>query len=213
MALLQAQNISHSYDYTLFENISLELNPKESVAIIGVSGSGKSTLLHILSTLLKPQKGRVYLFGKDIYSLPKKELLKIRRYLVGIIFQAHYLFKGFTAYENLLVSAYLGEQDIDNELIEKFNIAHVIHKKASELSGGEQQRVSVARVLTKRPKIIFADEPTGNLDDKTAKEVMDTVFEYVKGGERALFLVTHDRNLAKRCDRVFELRGGTLVEL
>ncbi len=209
--LLKATSISHSFDYPLFENVDLTLNPKESIAIVGVSGSGKSTLLHILSTLLEPKKGKVYLFGKDIYNETQKNILKIRRELIGIIFQSHYLFKGFSAFENIKVASLLAQKEIDKELIESFGIKKVIYKKVTELSGGEQQRVSIARVLTKRPKIIFADEPTGNLDKKTADEVMEKVFEYIHLNDAALFLVTHDMELARRCDRVYRLENKSLV--
>ncbi|HIE35540.1 MAG TPA: ABC transporter ATP-binding protein, partial [Campylobacterales bacterium] len=175
--LLKAFNLSHSFDYPLFDGLNLSLSQCESVAIVGVSGSGKSTLLHILSTLLRPNSGRVYLFGKDIYDQQEKEILKIRREMIGIIFQSHYLFKGFSALENILVASLLSKKRIDNSLIESFGIKRVIDKKITELSGGEQQRVSIARVLTKRPKIIFADEPTGNLDKKSANDVMQKVFD------------------------------------
>jgi len=208
--LLKATNISHSFDYLLFENVDLTLNPKESIAIVGVSGSGKSTLLHILSTLLKPNSGKVYLFEKDIYNIKPKEVLKIRRELIGIIFQSHYLFKGFSAYENIMVASLLAKEKIDEELIKKFGIEKVINKKVTELSGGEQQRVSIARILTKKPKIIFADEPTGNLDKKTANEVMDKVFEYIYTNGAALFLVTHDMELARRCNKVYRLESKSL---
>ncbi|WP_281952028.1 ABC transporter ATP-binding protein [Nitrosophilus kaiyonis] len=209
--LLKAINISHSFDYPLFNNVNLTLNENDSIAVVGVSGSGKSTLLHILSTLLKPNSGEVYLFGKEIYSIKPKEVLKIRREKIGIIFQSHYLFKGFSAYENIMVASLLAKEKIDEEIIKKFKIEKVINKKVTELSGGEQQRVSIARVLTKKPKIIFADEPTGNLDKKTANEVMDKVFEYIKEENAALFLVTHDLELAKRCNRVYRLENGSLV--
>ena len=172
MNLLSAQNVSHTFEYKLFENVSLELNEKESIAIIGASGSGKSTLLHILSTLLKADNGDVFLFGEDILSMKSKKLSQIKRDSLGLIFQAHYLFKGFSAYENLEVAAILSNQDIDRELLEKLSIEHCIQQKVTELSGGQQQRVSIARVLTKKPRIIFADEPTGNLDKKTDNEAI-----------------------------------------
>ncbi len=207
--LLKATNISHSFDYPLFNNINLEIFQKESIAIVGVSGSGKSTLMHILSTLLKPNSGKVFLFGKDIYN-QKKDILKIRRESIGIIFQSHYLFKGFSAIENLEVAAMLAKKEIDNSIIESFGIKRVINKKVTSLSGGEQQRVSIARVLMKKPKILFADEPTGNLDRKTANDVMDRVFEYIEQQKAALFLVTHDENLAKRCNRMYKLENLTL---
>ena len=199
MPLIEAKNISHSFDYPLFNNINFTLNERESMSITGVSGSGKSTLMHILSTMLKPNSGEVKLFGKNIYSLNQKELIKIRREKLGIIFQAHYLFRGLSAYENLELSTILTGNEIDGELIEKFKIQKVMQQKVGELSGGQQQRVSIARVLTKKPKIIFADEPTGNLDKKTANEVMDILFGYVQDVNGVLFLVTHEKELAKRC--------------
>lgn len=211
--LLKAFNLSHSFDYPLFDGLNLSLSQCESVAIVGVSGSGKSTLLHILSTLLRPNSGRVYLFGKDIYDQQEKEILKIRREMIGIIFQSHYLFKGFSALENILVASLLSKKRIDNSLIESFGIKRVIDKKITELSGGEQQRVSIARVLTKRPKIIFADEPTGNLDKKSANDVMQKVFDYIKKDKAALFLVTHDIELAKRCNKIYRLENGKLFNI
>ncbi|MFK5880627.1 MAG: ABC transporter ATP-binding protein [Sulfurospirillum sp.] len=199
MPLIEAEDISHSFDYPLFDDINFSLDESESMSITGVSGSGKSTLMHICSTILQPNSGTIKLFGEDIYSLSQKELIKIRRERVGIIFQAHYLFRGLSAYENLELSTVLTGNRIDDGLIEKFKIEKTMNQKIGELSGGQQQRVSIARVLTKRPKIIFADEPTGNLDEKTANEVMDILFEYIKDIKGVLFLVTHEKELAKRC--------------
>ena len=198
LPLLEVQNLSHSFEYNLFSDINLTLNPKESISIAGVSGSGKSTLLHICATLLKPDSGEVKLFGKDLYKQKNRDILKLRREDVGIIFQSHYLFKGFDAFENIELATLLNDTKIDDELIEKLGIRDVLKQKVGELSGGQQQRVSIARVLSKKPKIIFADEPTGNLDSKTASEVMDILFEYIKQNEAALLLVTHDNDLANK---------------
>jgi len=199
MPLLEVQNISHSFDYPLFENINFSLMPSESMSITGVSGSGKSTLLNICSTLLEPNYGKVQLFNQDIYNLPSKELIALRREKLGIIFQSHYLFKGFNAYENIELSTLMVDAEIDEELLERFKIKKTIHQKVGELSGGQQQRVSIARVLSKKPRIIFADEPTGNLDHKTACEVMDILFDYIKTVDGVLLMVTHDDALAKKC--------------
>jgi putative ABC transport system ATP-binding protein len=200
MPLLEVINLSHSFDYKLFDNINFSLEKKESMAVVGVSGSGKSTLLHICSTLLKPNSGTVILLEKDLYKLKNREILKIRREDIGIIFQSHYLFKGFNTFENIELATLLNDTQIDNDLLVKLGIENLMNQKIGELSGGQQQRVSIARVLSKKPKIIFADEPTGNLDSKTANEVMDILFEYIKQNDAALLLVTHDMKLAAKCD-------------
>ncbi len=199
MPLIEAVNLTHAFDYPLFKDINFSLEESESMSITGVSGSGKSTLMHICSTLLKPNSGVVKLFNQDIYSLKNKKLVEIRRDKIGIIFQSHYLFRGLNAYENIELSTILTKNSIDDETLEKLKIKKVMNQKIGELSGGQQQRVSIARVLTKKPKIIFADEPTGNLDEKTADEVMDILFEYIKDVKGVLFLVTHEKELAKRC--------------
>ena len=211
--LIQASNLSHSYDYPLFKNVSFSLDKSESLAIVGISGSGKSTLMHNLATFLKPETGKVRLFNSSVYELSEKELNELRRYKVGVVFQSHYLFKGLTARENIDIAAILSLEDVDIYLLERLGIAKLMEQKVTHLSGGQQQRVSIARMLSKKPKIIFADEPTGNLDAKTASEVMDVLFEYVKNESAALILVTHDNTLAKRCDSVYELKNQTLAKL
>src|SRR3990167_3296994 len=156
MTLLQATSLSHAFDYPLFEDISLTLNAGESIAIVGVSGSGKSTLMHILSSLLRPNHGKIELFGKDLYGMDDKALVKLRRNDLGMIYQSHYLFKGFSAYENLEVAAILARESIGPHLLERLGIENVIRQKVTELSGGQQQRVSIARVRSEKPRLIFA---------------------------------------------------------
>lgn len=211
--MLKAVNLSHKFDYPLFSNLNLDINPATTTAITGVSGSGKSTILHILSTLLKPTSGEVIYNKKSIYNINENELLKIRRLEFGIIFQAHYLFKGFNAYENIELANVLSGHKINIELLKKLKIDHVINQKIGELSGGQQQRVSIARVMSKKPRIIFADEPTGNLDKNTANEVMDVIFDYVKNENAALVIVTHDEDLASKCDFKFRLSEQKLEQL
>jgi len=213
MNLLSAKNISHSFEYELFSDVSLSLNSGESIAIIGMSGSGKSTLLHILSTLLRPNGGEIELFGKNTQQLKQKELSLIKRKELGLVFQSHYLFKGFSAYENLEVAEILSQQKIDKELLKALDIQHCMHQKVTELSGGQQQRVSIARVLTKKPRIIFADEPTGNLDKKTAAEVIKLFFEYCQNNDAGIILVTHDEKLANLCDNVYQLENKKLQKI
>ncbi len=212
MTLLKATSLSHRFDYPLFENLSLELQSCESIAIVGVSGSGKSTLLHILSSLLKPNNGEVELFGQNIYTLDEPSLVKLRRYDLGLIYQSHYLFKGFSARENLEVAAILAGESVDPVLLKRLGIDHVIDQKVTELSGGQQQRVSIARILSKKPRLIFADEPTGNLDHTTATEVMDIFMNYLQEHEAGMILVTHDEELAKRCTHMYRLVDGVLVK-
>lgn len=211
--LLEAKNLSHKFDYELFKNINLSIHKQKSIAIIGTSGSGKSTLLNILSSLLKPTNGNVVFQKEDIYTLSQNDLLKIRRDDFGIIFQAHYLFRGFSANENLEIAKYLSNKEINHKLLEQLNIEYVINQGVGELSGGQQQRLSIARVLTKKPKIIFADEPTGNLDKDTANIVMSTLFDYIKNNNAALVLVTHENELALRCDKVYKLDNLELKEI
>ena len=210
MNLLSAKKISHTFEYELFSEVSLELNAKESIAIIGMSGSGKSTLLHILSTLLIPESGEVSLFSEEIVSMSKKRLSEIKRHDLGLIFQSQYLFNGFSAYENLEVSEILSQNKIDENLLQRLNIEEVMEQKVTQLSGGQQQRVSIARVLTKKPRIIFADEPTGNLDKETADEVMKLFFEYCENEAAGMILVTHDDTLAHKCDKVYKLENRAL---
>lgn len=207
MAHLHVNNVSHEFDYPLFKNVSFSLKEAKTLAIVGVSGCGKSTLLHICSTLLNPKEGEVFYLEKSLYKQKSKDLLKIRRYDMGIIFQSHYLFKGFSAKENVELASILSDTSYDEEILKQLSILHVINQNIGELSGGQQQRISIARVLSKKPKIIFADEPTGNLDSQTAKEVMDVLFDYVKNNNASLMLVTHDKDLAKKCDETYELKS------
>ena len=213
MEILKGANLGFAYDYALFENVNLTLNAGESTAILGVSGCGKSTLLHILSTLLKPDSGEVIYKQKSLYELSQNELIKIRRLDFGIIFQSHYLFKGFSARENIELASILSNEPIDAAYLEALKISHVLQNKVGELSGGQQQRVSIARVLTKQPRVIFADEPTGNLDKQTANDVMQTLFSYVKQNKAALVLVTHDNDLAAKCDDTYKLENKELLKI
>ena len=212
-SLLTAQNISHDFDYTLFNDINLTLNQNETIAIIGISGCGKSTLLNIFCSLLHPNDGEIYFQNKNIFKLSLKDMLKLRRDDFGIIFQAHYLFRGFSADENLKIAELLSCNEIDDNLIEALNIKHVISQGIGELSGGQQQRLSIARVLTKKPKILFVDEPTGDLDKKTADEVMQLFFRYCDNNDAGMILVTHDTDLAHQCNKVFQLEDKKLQQI
>jgi putative ABC transport system ATP-binding protein len=211
--IIQTKNLTHSFDYPLFKNIDFVLNEKQTIAIVGASGCGKSTFLNILSSLLKPNSGEVLFNGKDIYSLNKDELLKIRRNDFGIIFQSHYLFRGFNATENLEIASLISENSIDTQLLEDLNIDHVMEQNIGELSGGQQQRLSISRVLTKKPKIIFADEPTGNLDKETACDVMNELKQYVQNNNASMVIVTHEDSIAMQCDEVYKFEENILKRI
>lgn len=209
--ILEGVGLGHSYDYPLFENLSLQVKAGESLAILGASGCGKSSLLHILSTLLKPKQGEVLFNAKSLYKLKDDELNLIRRLDFGIIFQSHYLFKGFSAAENIELASVLSGQSLDKNLLDRLGISEVLSQKVGSLSGGQQQRVSIARVLAKSPKIIFADEPTGNLDKNTANDVIDVLLEYVGQNDAALVMVSHDESVAARCDKIYSLQDMSLL--
>ncbi|GAA8119993.1 ABC transporter ATP-binding protein [Helicobacter pylori] len=211
--MIKAINISHAFEKPLYNGVNLHIKPKESLAILGVSGSGKSTLLSHLATMLKPDSGTISLLEhQDIYALNSKKLLELRRLKVGIIFQSHYLFKGFSALENLQVASILAKQEINHSLLEQLGIAHTLKQGVGELSGGQQQRLSIARVLSKKPKIIIADEPTGNLDTTSTNQVISMLQNYITEKEGALVLATHDENLAFTCSQVYRLEKEVLIK-
>ncbi|RDU72057.1 ABC transporter ATP-binding protein [Helicobacter brantae] len=214
MQLLKATDLSHSFETLLYEGVNLDCNEGESIAILGVSGSGKSTILNHLSTLLPPKSGSIDLLNqKNIYSLSIDELLALRRYGVGIIFQAHYLFRGFSTQENLAIASFLAHQEVDMKLLERMGISHTLSQQVGELSGGQQQRVSIARILCKKPKMIFADEPTGNLDKQTALSVMKIILEFLQERGAGMVLATHDEEIAKNCTKIFLLENKVFRQI
>ncbi|RVZ57659.1 ATP-binding cassette domain-containing protein [Helicobacter pylori] len=211
--MIKATGISHAFEKPLYNGVDLHIKPKESLAILGVSGSGKSTLLSHLATMLKPDNGTISLLEhQDIYALNSKKLLELRRLKVGIIFQSHYLFKGFSALENLQVASILAKQEINHSLLEQLGIAHTLKQGVGELSGGQQQRLSIARVLSKKPQIIIADEPTGNLDTTSANQVINILQNYITEKKGALVLATHDEHLAFTCSQVYRLEKEVLIK-
>jgi len=202
-----------SFDYELYNGIDFKLDSNQSIAILGRSGSGKSTLLYNLSSFLKPSHGNIKLLDKDVYDISEANLIELRRYKIGMIFQSHYLFKGMNGLKNIEIARILSNTPQDRKLLEKLEIDRVVFKKVSDLSGGQQQRVSIARVLNKQPNIIFADEPTGNLDKTTARLVMKVLLEYISSDNRGLVLVTHDEEIANMCDKIYRLEDKKLNEV
>lgn len=212
--LVEMYDVSHKFDVTLYNDIAMRLKPTQSLAILGASGSGKSTILNHLSTLLPPQKGQINLAHlQNIYSLNEKQLLYLRQKILGIIFQTHYLFRGFNVMQNLQIAEFIAHTQIDMEMLEEFGIGHTLKQQIGELSGGQQQRLSIARVLTKRPKILLADEPTGNLDKDTAMSIMSYLLSYTKKHEAALVLATHDKEIAALCTHIVLLENKTLNQI
>lgn len=198
-------------------NVNLEINLGEFVSIIGPSGSGKSTLLHILSGLDNPTSGQVLLDDKDIYKYSEKELSALRRKSFGFVFQQFNLLPVLTASENILMPVLLDKKQPDkkylNEISSLLGITDRLHHLPHELSGGQQQRVAIARALIAKPDIIFADEPTGNLDSKSGSEVMNLLIKTSKQFGKTLVVITHDDRIAKLADRRLSIIDGALMEV
>ncbi|MCI9978018.1 ABC transporter ATP-binding protein [Clostridioides difficile] len=198
-------------------NVNLEINSGEFVSIIGPSGSGKSTLLHILSGLDNPTSGQVFLDDKDIYKYSEKELSALRRKSFGFVFQQFNLLPVLTASENILMPVLLDKKQPDkkylNEISSLLGITDRLQHIPHELSGGQQQRVAIARALIAKPDIIFADEPTGNLDSKSGSEVMNLLIKTSKQFGKTLVVITHDDRIAKLADRRLSIIDGALMEV
>lgn len=197
--------------------IDLEIEPNKFTAIIGPSGSGKSTLLHCMAGLDKPTSGNVYLDDIDIYTMNDDKLSKIRREEFGFIFQSYNLIPVVNVYDNIILPVSVDGKKEDkeyiNDLIKKLGVLSQINKFPNELSGGQQQRVAIARALANKPSIIFADEPTGNLDSKTSKEVMDMLCMSVKEFNQTLVMITHDEKIAKMADIVVTIGDGKVKSI
>ena len=198
------------------DGISLEVENGKFTAIIGTSGSGKSTLLHCLAGLDKPTSGEVILGNKNIYSLNDDELSRIRRQEFGFIFQSFNLIPVLNVYDNIILPIQLDGKKEDKEyiinIIKKVGLEDQLKKFPNELSGGQQQRVAIARALSNKPAVIFADEPTGNLDSKTTEEVMSLLRSTVSELNQTLLMITHDENIAKEADRIITISDGKIIK-
>jgi lipoprotein-releasing system ATP-binding protein len=216
--LLVAKNISKSYGkLAVLKSVDLSIAASEIIAIIGASGAGKSTLLHLLGTLDKTDTGNIIFDGTDFTKLNDKALSAFRNQHMGFIFQFHHLLPEFTALENVCIPAYIAKEnkaDADArglKLLTQLGLADRAEHKPSELSGGEQQRVAIARALINNPAIIFADEPTGNLDSNNANEINDLFLKIRKEMGVAIVIVTHNSALASIADRQLHMKDGNLI--
>ena len=219
-AVLVAENISKQVispegDLTILSGVSLSISRGESVAITGTSGAGKSTLLALLAGLDLPTTGRIWLNGHELTKLDEDGRADIRATSVGFVFQSFHLVPSLNALENVMLPLELNSTDNAREkalkILQQVGLAERWSHYPAQLSGGEKQRVAIARAFATRPAVLFADEPTGNLDSKTGDHVMELMFELNRNSATTLVLVTHDHSLAARCDRKIELDAGLLV--
>ena len=216
--MIRGKNIHKSFGkLEILKGVDVEIGQGEIVSIVGSSGAGKTTLLTILGTLDRANSGEVYINEQLISSLNDKKLAAFRNQNIGFVFQFHQLLPEFTALENVCIPALIAkrkrkEAEIRaSELLDLFNLKHRLNHKPSELSGGEQQRVAVARALVNSPKVVFADEPSGNLDSQNAKELHELFFKLRDNFKQTFVIVTHNNELAKMADRMLTMSDGRIV--
>ena len=216
--IIDAKNIEKSFgSLKVLKGVNFQVEPQEVVSIMGASGAGKSTLLQILGTLSTPDAGSLTIEGTDVLHLPQKQLSAFRNKRIGFVFQAHHLLPEFTALENVMIPALIGGASRKDarekalELLKTVGLEERVTHKPSELSGGEQQRVAIARALVNQPAILFADEPSGNLDSRTKEDIHALFFQLRKQLGQTIVIVTHDAGLAQMCDRTCHMKDGLFV--
>lgn len=216
--MIIAKNITKSFGtLQVLKNINLKIEEGKIVSIVGASGAGKTTLLQILGTLSQPDSGSLSITGIDLLKLNEKELAAFRNKTIGFVFQFHHLLPEFTALENVCLPGFIANkskkevEDRAEELLRFLGLGDRLTHKPNELSGGEKQRVAVARALINNPAVIFADEPTGNLDSKNQEEMHDLFFSLRDKFGVTLIIVTHDRDFAKMSDVIFEIKDGIIL--
>ncbi len=215
--MIEANNIHKSYGHLhVLKGVNLKIEKGEFVSIIGKSGAGKSTLLHILGTLDRADKGSVLINGEEVFRLSKKKLAGFRNKNIGFVFQFHHLLPEFTAFENVMIPGLIGKfpesqvRKRAEELLDYLGLSGRLEHKPTELSGGEQQRVAVARALINQPAVIFADEPSGNLDSASSQDLHQLLFKLREDFQQTFVIVTHNTDLAKMSDRILEMQDGIL---
>ena len=219
--MIEVKNITKIYGkkknaFTALDGVSLDIEKGSSVAVLGKSGSGKSTLMHAISGLDKPQKGKVLIDGEDILRLKPRATDKFRAQEMGFIFQSFFVEGGESCYDNVSLAletagvARIGRKKRIIEALEAVGLGDKIKSRAKDLSGGQKQRLAIARAIVGRPQILFADEPTGNLDSATSKVIEDLLFNYCKENNATLIIVTHDEDLAQKCQRVIHIKDGKI---
>ena len=215
--MLEASGIEKSYGtLKVLKGVDLSVKQAEVVSIVGASGAGKSTLLHMLGTLDRPDKGKISIKGQDVFSQSPKDLASFRNRHIGFVFQFHNLLPEFSALENVMIPGLLsGRNEVEikrrgEQLLLELGLRDRIHHKPSELSGGEQQRTAVARALINSPDLILADEPSGNLDSKNAKELHELFFNLREKMGQTFIIVTHNQEFANMADRKLEMRDGVI---
>lgn len=216
--MIRAESVSKSYgNLQILKNLSFEVLSNEAVCILGASGAGKSTFLHILGSLDRPSSGRIFWNNTDLSSLSEEELASLRNKEMGFVFQFHHLLPEFSALENVMIPGRIAGQNpgrIEAKakgLLSELGLAHRFHHYPSELSGGEQQRVAIARALFNEPKVLFADEPTGNLDSENSQRIQELFFRLKEERGLTLVVVTHDAQFARRFPRSVRMADGSWV--
>lgn len=216
--MIKAQDIMKSYGsgesrFQVLQGISLEMKDGDFVVILGASGSGKSTFLNVISGLERPDSGKVFYDGTDITVLSDNELTAFRKENIGFIFQQYYLLPNIDVDKNVKMGADLADNKDYKSVIAAVGLGEKLHKYPSELSGGEQQRVSVARALAKKPRVLFLDEPTGALDEQTGRQVLDYICKLQKEYGFTLIMVTHNLNIAEMANTVIKMNSGKIFEI
>jgi lipoprotein-releasing system ATP-binding protein len=216
--MIKATNIHKTYgSLHVLNGIDLNINKSEIVAIVGASGAGKSTLLNIMGSLEKPDQGSVEIDGHSIFSLSERKLSAFRNKNIGFVFQFHHLLPEFTALENVCIPAMIAGTSKSEyeknakELLDLLGVSQRMHHKPSQMSGGEQQRIAVARALINKPLVVFADEPSGNLDSKNAGELHNLFFTLREMFYQTFVIVTHNNEFARMSDRILEMRDGSFI--